>query len=478
MASRDDVRQLVVIGAGPGGYAAAFHAADLGIRVTLIDPEQNPGGVCLYRGCIPTKALLHVAKVIQDARDAKEWGIELGEPGIDVEKLRNWKGSVVRKLTQGLGQLCRTRKVEYIRAKATFGGGNTLNVQQKRNGTEKISFEHAVLAAGASPVRIPGIPYESPAVMDSNAALELPDIPKSMLVIGGGYIGLEIGSIYASLGTKVSVVEMTPNLMPGSDQELISVLAKQLKGLFESIMLSTKVARLEEHNDGLRAVFEGEDVEQKEGIYEKALVAVGREPNSSGIGLENTNVEIKEKGFVRVDKARRTDDGSIYAVGDIAGAPLLAHKATHEAIVAAKAIAGLSAAFEPKTIPFVEYTSPEVAGCGLSERQAKEQNRNIEVTKFPWSASGRAASLGQNVGLTKLIVDADSGQVLGMGIVGANAGDLISEGALAVEMGSVALDLAMTIHPHPTLSETLMESAAIFSGDCISLYRPRRPASK
>lgn len=475
MAGKREIRKLVVIGAGPGGYAAAFHAADLGIKVTLIDPEENPGGVCLYRGCIPTKALLHVAQVITEARDAKEWGVELGEPDINLKKLRAWKESVVGKLTRGLGQLCKKRKVEYIRAKARFINDNTLEVQRKRNETEKISYEHAILAAGAVPVRIPGIPYQSSAVMDSTGALELNNIPKSMLVIGGGYIGLEIGSIYANLGTKVSVVEMMPTLMSGSDQELISILVKQLKGLFESIMLNTKVADLKEQKNGLKASFEGNDIEKKEGIYEKVLVAVGRKSNSSDIGLDNTKVETDEKGFVKVDERRRTDGDSIYAIGDIAGTPQLAHKATHEGIIAAKAIAGFDVVFEPKTIPFVEYTNPEVAECGLSEKQAKDQKLNIKVTKFPWSASGRAATFGHNEGLTKLILDADSGQILGVGIVGTNAGELISEGALAVEMASMAFDLAMTVHPHPTLSETLMESAAIFSGDCINLYRPKRP---
>ncbi len=474
MSGKRNARQVVVVGAGPGGYAAAFHAADLGMKVTLIDPEENPGGVCLYRGCIPTKALLHVAKVITEGREAKEWGVEFGEPKIDLKKLRAWKESVVGKLTKGLGHLCKKRKVEYIRAKAKFADSNTLEVEKKGNGTEKLSFEHAILAAGAVPTRLPSLPYESAAVMDSRAALELDDIPETMLVIGGGYIGLELGSVYANLGTKVSVAEMTSTLMPASDQELISILARRLENLFESVMLKTKVADLREQKNGLKAAFEGEDIDKKEGVYEKVLVAVGRKPSSSDVGLENTNIETDEKGFVKVDERRLTNDDSIYAIGDIAGPPQLAHKATHEGIVAAKAIAGLEAAFEPKTIPFVEYTMPEVAECGLSEKQAKEQNLNVTIAKFPWSASGRAATLGKSEGLTKLILDADSGQVLGVGIAGTNAGELITEGALAVEMAALASDLAMTIHPHPTLSETLMESAGIFSGVCINLYRPKK----
>ena len=469
MAGKSEKRQLVVIGAGPGGYAAAFHAADLGVKVTLIDPQENPGGVCLYRGCIPTKALLHAAKVITDAKSAEKWGIEFGEPKIDLEKLRSWKDSVVAKLTRGLGHLCKRRKIEYIQAKAVFADNNTLKVEKKRNGTETISFECAILAAGAVPAKIPGIPYESQAVMDSTAALELKDIPKSMLVIGGGYIGLELGSIYASLGTKVSVIEMTPDLMLVSDRELIAILTKRLEKLFESIMLNTKVAGIEENKEGLKAVFEGKDVEKKEQVYEKVLVAVGRKPNSANIGLENTDIQVDEKGMVRIDEHCRTDADSIFAVGDITGVPQLAHRATHQGMAAAKIVAGFDAVFAPKVIPFVEYTDPEVAECGLSEKQAKESGQNIKVTKFPWFASGRAATLGENDGLTKLIIDSDTGRILGVGIVGAGAGELISEGALAIEMAAVACDVAETIHPHPTLSETLMEAAENFLTGSINL---------
>ena len=469
MAGKSEKRQLVVIGAGPGGYAAAFHAADLGVNVTLIDPQENPGGVCLYRGCIPTKALLHAAKVITDAKRAEKWGIELGEPKINLEKLRSWKDSVVAKLTRGLGHLSKRRKIEYIQAKAVFEDNNTLKVEKKRNGTETISFECAILAAGAVPAKIPGIPYESQAVMDSTAALELKDIPKSMLVIGGGYIGLELGSIYASLGTKVSVIEMTPDLMLVSDRELIAILSKRLEKLFESIMLNTKVAGIEENKEGLKTVFEGENVEKKEQVYEKVLVAVGRKPNSANIGLENTNVRVNEKGYVLIDEHCRTDADSIFAVGDITGVPQLAHRATHQGMVAAKIVAGFDAVFTPKVIPFVEYTDPEVAECGLSEKQAKESGLNVKVTKFPWFASGRAATLGENDGLTKLVIDADTGRILGVGIVGAGAGDLISEGALAIEMAAVASDVAATIHPHPTLSETLMEAAENFLTGSINI---------
>ncbi len=473
MAGKNDRRELVVIGAGPGGYAAAFHAADLGIKVTLIDKKENPGGVCLYKGCIPTKALLHLAKLITDAQKAKDFGVEFGKPNIDADKIRTWKDSVVRKLTGGLGQLCKKRNVEYIQATAKFTDGNTIEVKREKNSTERITFEHAILATGASPASIPNIPFEPGGVMDSTAALELESIPQSMLVIGGGYIGLELGSIYACLGTKVSVVEMTPGLMPGTDAELVKVLAKRLEKLFESIMLNTKVASISQEKDGFKAAFDGENIEKKEGFYEKVLVAVGRKPNSKDIGLENTNVGINDKGYVQTDKSCRTAEPSIYAAGDVAGPPQLAHKATHQAMVAAKVIAGNDAVFEPKVIPFVEYTDPEIAECGPSEKQAKDSGRNVKVARFPWAASGRAATLGENDGLTKLIIDVETERVLGAGIVGAGAGELISEAALAIEMSAVASDIALTIHPHPTLSETLMEAAEVFLGQSLHIYKPK-----
>lgn len=474
MAEVNKARELVVIGAGPGGYAAAFLAADLGMGVTLIDRESNPGGVCLYRGCIPSKALLHIAKIITDAGEAKNYGVEFPQPKIDVSKIRSWKNSIIGNLVQGLGQLCKLRKIEYIVGCASFVDSNTLEVKRKRNSTEKISFAKAILATGSSAAAIPNVPADSPLVMDSTRALELENIPKSMLVIGGGYIGLELGSVYAALGTKVSVVEMTPSLMPGSDPELVSVLAKRLGKLFESIMLNATVAHTEEHNGGVKVILEAENAEKTEKSYEKVLVATGREPNSAGIGLENTNVQIDDKGFVKVNKKCRTNDASIYAVGDIVGGPLLAHKASYEARVAARAIAGSDAALEPKAIPFVEYTHPEVAECGLSERQAEKENRRLKVAKFPWSASGRAATIGQSDGLTKLIIEPDTEKVLGVGIVGTGAGELICEGALAIEMGAKASDIASTIHPHPTLSETVMEAAQVSVGQCLHFYKPGR----
>ena len=474
MAEKENLRQLVVVGAGPGGYAGAFLAADLGMQVTVIDPEGNPGGVCLYRGCIPSKMLLHISKIITDAGEAKKWGVEFSEPRIDVDKIRSWKNSIIERLAGGLGQLCKLRKIEFIQGKASFADSNTLEVKRKRNSTEKISFEHAILATGSCPATIPNIPADSPSVMDSTRALEIESVPKSMLVIGGGYIGLELGSVYAALGTKVSVVEMTANLMPGSDPELISVLTKRLGRLFESIMLNTTVGQIKEQNDGIKVTFEGEKIGTSEKLYEKVLVAVGRRPNSGGLGLENTQVQIDEQGFVKVNKKCQTSDASIYAIGDVVGGPLLAHKASHEARVAAKAISGFDAAFETQEIPFVEYTDPEVAECGLSEREAAKENRQVKVAKFPWSASGRAAAMGQSEGLTKLIIDANTERVLGVGIVGTGAGELISEGALAIAMGARATDIASTIHPHPTLSETIMEAAQIFLGQSLHFYRPRR----
>ena len=469
MNEKNGTRRLVVIGAGPGGYAAAFHAADLGVKVTLIDKEDVPGGVCLLRGCIPTKALLHVAKLITDAKGANEFGISFQNPDIDVNRLRTWKNDVVKKLTGGLRTLCRKKKVEYIQGEAKFLDSNTIEVKKTANGTEKITFENAILATGSIPATIPNLPRDSNNILTSRTALEVENVPQSLLVIGGGYIGLELGSIYANLGTRVSLVEMTGNLMPLSDQELVSILSKKISKIFESVMLNTQVTSLEQKDNGIQVSLEGQNIEQKEQVYEKVLVAVGRKPNSANIGLENTKIEVDDKGFVSIRDNCRTDDASIYAVGDITGPPLLAHRATHQAFVAAKVIAGYDVVFNPMAIPSVVYTDPEIAECGMSEKQANEAGININVTKFPWYASGRAATLGDDEGLTKLIIDAENERILGAGIVGAGAGELISEAALAVEMAAVATDLAFTIHPHPTLSETLMEAAKIFSGGSVHL---------
>ena len=465
--------QLAVIGGGPGGYPAAFLAADLGVQVTLIDMEINPGGVCLYRGCIPSKALLHVAKVITEAHHAANWGIEFSEPQIDIDKLRKWKEGVVQKLTGGLGQLSKQRKVNYIQGRASFIDPQTLRIQNQR-GEEVLQFEHAILATGSRPARLPNLPLDSPRILDSTSALDIPDIPKTMLVIGGGYIGLELATVYAALGTRVSVVEMTSGLMPGADRDLVAVLHKRMEKICDSIMLDTKVAEMKEEDDGIRVKFEGPDIKEHERVFERVLVSVGRKPNSENLGLENTKVEVDKKGFIKVDIKRRTAEPSIYAIGDVAGEPMLAHKATHEGRVVAEVIAGHEVTFEPRAIPAVVFTDPEIAWCGLTETEAKEENRPIKVARFPWGASGRATTLDRNDGLTKLVLDPETERVLGMGIVGTGAGELISEGVLAVEMAALASDIELSIHPHPTLSETVMEAAEVFFGNSTHVYRPKR----
>ncbi|MCI0454809.1 MAG: dihydrolipoyl dehydrogenase [Candidatus Dadabacteria bacterium] len=462
---------LAVIGGGPGGYAAAFLAADIGLQVTLIDSELNPGGVCLYRGCIPSKALLHIAKVITEADHAANWGIEFSEPTIDLDKLREWKDGVVRKLTGGLGQLSKQRKVSYIKGRASLINPQVLKIRNQK-GEEFLRFNHAILATGSRPATIPGFSLESPNILDSTSALDLPDIPRSMLVIGGGYIGLELGTVYAALGTRVSVVEMTSGLMPGVDRDLVTILSKRLEKVFDSIILDTEVVGMKEEKRGIAVKFEGKQV--KEGVFDKVLVSVGRKPNSNNMGLENTKIEIDSHGFIKVDAQRRTMEQGIFAIGDVAGDPLLAHKATHEGLVAVEVISGRNVAFEPKAIPAVIFTDPEIAWCGLTESQAKKENRPVKVSRFPWMASGRAATLDRTDGVTKLIIDPDTERILGVGIVGTGAGELISEGVLALEMGATASDLKLCIHPHPTLSETVMESAELFFGQSTHLYRSKK----
>ena len=465
--------QLAVIGAGPGGYAAAFLAADLGMNVTLIDSAPNPGGVCLYRGCIPSKALLHVAKVISEAEDAKNWGVTFSKPKIDLKKMRDWKNGVVQKLTGGLGQLSKQRKINYIQGKATFLDSNTLEIEQDKDQKQKLSFEHVILATGSYPAMIPNLP-NSPRILNSTSALEIENIPKSLLVVGGGYIGLELGSVYAALGTKVTVVEMLPGLLLAADRDLVSVLFKKIQMMFDSVLLETTVVGMKKQKNGIKVQFNLKDDSTQEQLFEKVLVSVGRKPNSANLGLENTKVQIDDKGFVKIDGQRRTHESAIYAIGDIAGEPMLAHKATHEGRMAVEAIAGHKVAFEPRAIPAVVFTDPELAWCGLTESEAKSQKKKVEVVRFPWAASGRATTLGRSDGLTKLIIDPESKQVLGMGIVGPGAGELVAEGTLAIEMAAVVSDLELTIHPHPTLSETIMESAAMFFGTSTHIYRPKR----
>ena len=471
--------QVAVLGAGPGGYAAAFYAADLGMQVALIDEEPNPGGVCLYRGCIPSKALLHVAKVIDEARHAKAWGVTFGEPKVDVDKLRAFKQGVVDKLTGGVGQVAKLRKVKFIQGRATLTGPHSMTIAGSGAATT-LEFEHCVLATGSQPTRIPSLSLDSPRMMDSTSALDVPDVPASMLVIGGGYIGLELGSVYATLGTKVSVVEMTAGLLPGADRDLVNVLHKRLEKLFASIMVNTKVTKVAEDAKGIRVTFEGPSggdggaPDPNEQVFDRVLVAVGRRPNSKIPGLDATAVKVDAKGFIETDGQRRTAESSIFAIGDVAGEPMLAHKASHEARAAIEAIAGHKAVFEPLAIPAVVFTDPEIAWCGLTEAQAAERGIEVEVAKFPWAAIGRAITIDRPEGLTKLVLEPKSGRVLGVGIAGAGAGELIAEGVLAVEMGATADDLKLTIHPHPTLSETLMESAEVFFGQSTHVFKPRR----
>lgn len=465
---------LVVIGAGPGGYAAAFLAADLGMNVTLVDKEKNPGGVCLYRGCIPSKALLHVAKLINEAHEAKDWGIEFSKPKIDLDKLRNWKSNVVAKMTDGLGILSKQRKINYIQATASFVNSSTLKIQKENGEIEKLSFDKTIIATGSRIATIPSLQINSSRILNSSTALDLPTIPKTLLVIGGGYIGLELGTVYSALGTKVSVVEMMPGLLPGADRDLVVHLSKRLEKSFDKIMLDSKVVEMKEVSDGLQVKTQNNSGEISEHKYDYVLMSIGRKPDSTGLGLENTKVKTNQRGWIIVNEQMRTDDSNIYAIGDIVGEPMLAHKASHEGRVAVEAIAGHKVAFEPKAIPAVVFTDPEIAWAGLTETQAREKEIKYEVVKFSWAASGRATTLGRSDGVTKILVDPDTQRILGIGICGPGAGELIAEGVLAIEMGANLTDLKLTIHPHPTLSETLMEAAEVFFGQSTHIYRPKK----
>jgi dihydrolipoamide dehydrogenase len=483
-----DTTHVAVLGAGPGGYAAAFYAADLGMQVALIDEEKNPGGVCLYRGCIPSKALLHVAKVIDEAKHAGNWGVTFAEPKVDVGKLRGFKQGVVDKLTAGVGSIAKLRKVKFIQGRATLTGPRSMTIAGGGGSTE-LQFDHLILATGSHPTKIPTLSLDSPRMMDSTSGLELPDVPTSLLVIGGGYIGLELGTVYAALGSKVSVVEMTSGLLPGADRDLVSVLDKRLKGLFANILLDTKVVKVaEEKGDaakhGIRVTFEGDVTKERrqgvpadsveEQVFDRVLVAVGRRPNSKIPGLDTTQVKVTPQGFIETDPQRRTAEPNIFAIGDVAGEPMLAHKASHEARVAVEAIAGHRSVFEPQAIPAVVFTDPEIAWCGLTEAQAQADGTEVDVAKFPWGALGRAITIDRPEGLTKLVLEPKTGRILGVGIAGSGAGELIAEGVLAIEMGATAEDLKLVIHPHPTLSETLMESAEVFFGQSTHVYKPKR----
>ncbi len=472
--SKSQSTRLAVVGAGPGGYTAAFLAADLGLEVTLIDPSPDPGGVCLYRGCIPSKALLHVAGLIEEARRAADWGVEFSEPRIDLERLRGFKDRVVKKLTGGLGQLVKQRKVRHLRGRARLLGANELEVASDSGDEQVLRFEHAILATGSRPATPPGFPPSSARIWDSTSALELVQIPGSLLIVGGGYIGLELGSVYAALGSRVSVVEMMPTLLPGVDADLVRPLARKLAGAFESIRLETTVATIEEQRNGVKVTLKDKDGASSDERFDRVLVSVGRLPNSGDLGLDRTRIEIDDSGFVVVDQQLRTAAPLIHAIGDLVGQPMLAHKASHEARVAVEAIAGHKVVFHPAAIPAVVFTDPEVAWWGLTEAAARAAGREVRVARFPWAASGRAATIDRDDGLTKLVIDPGTERVLGVGICGPGAGELIAEGVLAVEMAALAGDLRLTIHPHPTRSETIMEAAEVFFGQSTHIYRPRR----
>ncbi len=473
---------VVVIGAGPGGYAAAFAAADRGRKVLLVDADEHPGGVCLNRGCIPSKTLLHIAHLINEAREAEHWGLKFAAPEIDLAKLRKWKDEVIGKNAGGIRQLAKSRNVELVRAWARFEDSHTLLLSSERGGPPdqgRVRFAYAILATGSRPTAIPAFNIDSPRVMNSTSALELPNVPQSLLVIGGGYIGLEMGTVYAALGSEVTVVEMTDGLLPGADRDLVRVLQARLKKTFKAIHLNTKVAAIADTGTAVSVTFEPARPDAKSSVpanadFERVLIAVGRTPNSEGLGLENTKVKIINRGFVEVDDRRCTTDEHIYAIGDLAGEPMLAHKASYEAKIVAGVLAGENAVVDARAIPAVVFTDPEIAWAGLTETQARQAGREIVVAKFPWGASGRATALGRNDGLTKVIASPDSGRVLGVGIVGVGAGELIAEGVLAIEMGATASDVGMSIHAHPTLSETMGEAAEVAFGTTIHLAPPHR----
>ncbi len=456
--------QLVVVGAGPGGYHAAFKAAELGLAVTLIDPAVNPGGVCLYRGCIPSKALLHVAKLVDETHESSAIGVTFSRPEIDIDRVRAWKDEVIGKLTGGLGQKVVQKKLTYVRGTAKLKDAHTLVVTTHDGTVGEMTFEKAILAAGSRPIMLPGV-TKSDRIINSTGALELKDVPSRLLVVGGGYIGLELGSVYASLGSEVSVVEMTNGLLPGCDRDLVSVLKRRLDAKFAAIRMETKVAKLEETEGGVNVTFESNKGEQTVETFDKVLISIGRRPNTEDLGLETTKITRDARGFVTVDGQRRTAEENIFAIGDIAGEPMLAHKAYAEAEVAAESVAGRKAVYDPRAIPAVVFTDPEIAWCGLTETQAKADGIKVKTAKLPWRGNGRTLTLGREDGITKLIVDPETDRLLGMAVAGPGAGELIAEGVLAMEMAAVSEDLRRTIHPHPTLSETVYDAAQ-------SLFKP------
>ncbi|XOV81149.1 MAG: dihydrolipoyl dehydrogenase [Aestuariibacter sp.] len=463
--------QLVVLGAGPGGYSAAFRAADLGIETVIVDARETLGGVCLNVGCIPSKALLHVAKVIDDAKDMAAHGVSFGEPKIDLDKVRGWKDSVVGQLTKGLSGMSKMRKVKHVQGYGKFTGSNKLEVEGK-DGKTTITFENAIIAAGSEPVQLPFIPHDDERVIDSTGALEMKDIPEKMLVLGGGIIGLEMGTVYRALGSQIDVVEFLDQLIPAADKDIIKVYQKYVKDKF-NVMLQTKVTAVEAKKDGLYVTFEGKQAPAEPVRYDKVLVAVGRRPNGSLLDADKAGVKVNEQGFIEVDKQMRTNVSNIYAIGDLVGQPMLAHKAVHEGHVAAEVISGMKHYFDPRCIPSVAYTDPEVAWVGITEKEAKEQGVKVETATFPWAASGRAIASGRTEGMTKLIFDKETHRVLGGAIVGINAGEMLGEIGLAVEMGADAEDVALTVHAHPTLNESIGLAAEIYEGSITDLPNPK-----
>ena len=471
-AATEIATEVVVLGAGPGGYTAAFRAADLGKQVILIERYPSLGGVCLNVGCIPSKALLHAAQIINEAAEMAHLGVRFGEPDIDLDKLRAGKDKVVQKLTGGLAGLAKARNVRVIQGSGRFEAPNRIAVET-REGSVRISFDQAIIAVGSTPVRIPGFPHEDPRVMDSTDALTLPDIPARLLVVGGGIIGLEMATVYQALGSRIDIVELQDQLIPGCDKDLVKPLEKVINKRYERIMLGTKVTAMSATAEGIKVGFEGPDA-PAEDVYDRVLVAVGRRPNGKLIGAEAAGVTVDERGFIPVDQHMRTNVPNIFAIGDVVGNPMLAHKATHEAKVAAEVIAGLPALFDPLTIPSVAYTDPEVAWMGLTENEAKAKGIAYEKGAFPWAASGRALGIGRDEGLTKLLFDPTTKRILGAGIVGPNAGELIGETVLALEMGADYEDIGLTIHPHPTLNETIGLAAEVAHGSITDLPPPRR----
>ena len=462
---------ILVLGAGPGGYTAAFRAADLGQKVVLIERYASLGGVCLNVGCIPSKALLHAAKVITEAEEMSHFGVKLGVPEINLDALRGWKEGVIKKLTGGLSGLAKARKVQVVQGKGTFTSSNSLSVETAE-GAKTIAFKNAIIAAGSSVVKIPGFPYDDPRLVDSTGALELRQIPKRMLVIGGGIIGLEMACVYDALGSKVSVVEFADGLIPAADRDIVKPLQKRIEKRYEAIMLKTKVTKLEARANGLLASFEGDSAPVEPQLYDMVLLAVGRRPNGKDIAADKAGVVVNERGFIPVDRQQRTNVPNIFAIGDICGDPMLAHKATNEAKVAAEVIAGHKVAFDAMTIPSVAYTDPEIAWMGVTEAEAKAKGIPFEKASFPWAASGRALAMGRDDGLTKLLWDPTTKRIIGAGIVGVNAGELLAETVLAMEMGADLEDLALTVHAHPTLSETPMFAAEMGLGSITDLYIP------